>query len=433
LNIKSCEKKEKSTAELVVEINADELNTAINEAYRKNRGRISVPGFRKGKAPRGVIERMYGASVFHSDAIEVILPVVLRFMLKEAGLKFTGTPQMTDVDFKDGEGGVDITFFAALVPEVTLGEYKGLSAPKPDAVVPEDEVDKEVDTIRNRNSRMEKVIRPANNGDTVIIDYEGFTGGERFEGGTAEGSELELGSGMFIPGFEEKILGMSAGDECEIDLVFPEDYSEPMAGKPAVFKVKVNEVREKQLPELDDEFAKDVSEFDTLDEYKADIRERLRSIKQADADAAFENSLMEIIADTMDADIPDDMIERQMDDSLQSFMNQFAAYGMDPSSYMKSMNTTPGAIRENMRDSSERKLRVMLALLKIAELEGIEISDAEIEDEYTDMAARYGMEIVKIKESVKEEDVVNDMKMRKAVKIVVDSAIADNSESEEKI
>jgi len=425
LKIKSCEKKEKSVAELVIEVSAEEFNNAINDAYRKNRNRISVPGFRKGKAPRGIIERMYGTSVFHSDALEIIMPDVLNQAVTESDLKIISVPEATDFNINDDDGSVSITVTAYLLPEVKLGEYKGLSAYKPHVEVPDSEIDREIADIRMRNARIEKVDRPASNGDIAVIDYEGFIEGEPFEGGKAEGYELELGSITFIPGFEEKLHGMCAGEDRDLDLVFPESYAEHLAGKPVIFKVKMLEVKEKQLPDLDDEFAKDVSEFDTFNDYKADIRDKQTKAKQAEADAEFENTLMEKIAETTEAGIPDVMVEQQMDDSMRNFARQISSYGMDPSSYLKMMNTTPEAFRENMRESSEKQVKIMLALAKIAELEGIEVSDEDIENEYKEASAQYGMEIEKLKESVGEERIATDIKMRRAAKIVTDSAIAE--------
>jgi len=425
LKIKSCEKKEKSVAELVIGVSAEEFNNAINDAYRKNRNRISVPGFRKGKAPRGIIERMYGATVFHSDALEIIMPAVLNQAVTESDLKIISVPEVTDFNINETDGSVDIMVSAYLLPEVKLGEYKGLSAYKPPADVPDSEIDREIADIRMRNARIEKVDRPASNGDIAVIDYEGFIEGEQFEGGKAEGYELELGSITFIPGFEEKLQGMCAGQDRDIDLVFPESYAEHLAGKPVTFKVNMIEVREKQLPDLDDEFAKDVSEFDTFEEYKADIREKQTKARQAEADSEFENALMDKIAETTEADIPVVMVEQQMDDSMHNFARQISSYGMDPSSYLKMMNTTPEAFRENMRGSSEKQVKIMLALAKIAELEGIEVSAEDIESEYKEASVKYGMEIEKLKESVDEERIATDIKMRRAAKIVTDSAVGE--------
>ena len=426
MNIKSSEKKEKSMVELIVEVSAEEFDSAINDAFKKNRNSISVPGFRKGKAPRKIIERMYGATIFHSDALDIILPSVLSFAATESKLNLIGYPDVSDVDINEGGGGIDVTINIAEYPAVKIGEYKGLSAVKPAAEVPESLIDSEIAGIRLRNARFEKAERPALNGDVAVIDYEGFVDGETFEGGSAVDYELELGSNSFIPGFEEKIQGMTVDEERDLDLVFPENYTEELAGKSVVFKVRLKELREKILPDIDDEFAKDVSEFDTMDEYKASIKEKFMNARQEDADAAFENALMSKIIETMVADIPDVMVEEQLDNAMNNFAQQISAYGMDPASYLQMTNTTPEAFRETMRTSSEKQVKMMLALEKIAELEGISISDEDIENEYKEAAERYSMELEKFKESVNDEAISRDIKFKRAAKIVTDSAIAED-------
>jgi len=423
LNIKSSEKKEKSTMELVVEVSVEEFDSAINDAFKKNRNSIAVPGFRKGKAPRKIIERLYGASIFHADALDILAPTVVQHTVKETELKIIGYPQIIDVDIKE-EGGVDLTVSVSIYPEIALGEYKGLSAYKPKVEVSDSEIDSEIAGIRLRNARIEKADRPAINKDTVLIDYEGFIDGEAFDGGKGEGYELELGSNTFIPGFEEKLHGMVVGEERDIDLVFPDEYAENLAGKAVVFKVKLHEIKEKILPDLDDEFAKDVSEFDTLDEYKESIRESIAKVKQADADAVFENTLMEQIIDSIDGEIPDELIDEQLQNALNNFVNQTSNYGMDPSVYLQMMGETPDSFRDKMRVSSEKQVRGSLALEKIADLEGVVISEEELTDAYASLAERYGMEIDDIKDSMAEESVVQDAKITKAMKIVSESATA---------
>lgn len=427
MNIKSCEKKEKNTAELVVEISAEEFGAAMGNAFKKNRARISVPGFRKGKAPRGIIERIYGASIFHSDALEILMPDVLRFVMEEADLKLAGMPDVTDVDIKEDGSGADIIMDVSLMPEVSIGQYKGLFAAKPEADVPESDIDKEVEAVRLRNARIDKAQRPLAGGDIAIIDYEGFIDGEPFDGGTDTNYELEIDSGTFIPGFEEKLKGMSAGEEREIDLTFPENYSDKLSGKPVVFKVKLNEVKEKLLPELDDEFAKDVSEFDTLEEYRANIKGRLLAEKNEDNEAAFENELMDKIIGTIEADIPDVLIEKQMDDSMQGLERRLTSYNMDPASYFRMMNTTREVYRESTRMNCTKQVKGMLALTKIAELEGIEVSAEDIESEYAEVSERFGMDVDKLKKNISEDRIVSDIKMRRAMKIVTDSATVDNT------
>jgi len=429
LNIKTFDKKKKSEAEIVVEIDPEEFETAVAKAFIKNKNKVTVPGFRKGKAPRRIIERMYGATIFHADAFEILVPDVLEFMDNESGFKIVGAPSITDVDVKENNAGADFTFTASLYPEVTLGEYKGLSAAKPDAEVPESVIDAELADLRLRNARIEKVDRPAALGDVAVFDFEGFVDGEPFEGGKADNYELELGSNSFIQGFEEKMLGMSTGEERELDLVFPDEYAEHLAGKPVVFKVRLNELREKQMPDLDDEFAKDVSEFDTLKEYKADIRAKHEKTKHEESDSAFENSLMDMIVESMEAEIPDAMVDVQQDIATKNFIRQLSAYGIGVENYLNMTGMTPEEFGATMREKSVQQVKVALALEKIAELEGIEVSGEDVEKEYNETAERYGMELDKLKETLKEKDVMADLRMRRAAKIVTESAIALDPDS----
>ena len=432
LNIKTCEKKEKNEVELIVEVDPEEFEAAMSKAFIKNKNRIAVPGFRKGKAPRKIIEKMYGAAIFHSDALDILLPEVLSFSLKETDLNIVGYPKISDVDIKADNAGADVTLIAAVHPEVVIGKYKGLSAPKPSVEVPDSEIDAEIATIRTRNARIEKADRPAADGDIAVIDFEGFVDGIAFDGGKGENYELELGSNTFIPGFEEKIVGMVVDEERDLDLVFPENYKEELAGKPVLFKVKLNEVKEKNLPELDDEFAKDVSEYDTLDEYKASIKDRLLKARQKDVDETFENILLDQVTETLEADIPDAMVDEQVETSMSTFMRQMSAYGMEPEQYMRMTGLTPDEFKEKMRGSSEKQVKVTLVLEKIAELEGIEVSETEIDDEYADAAERYNMDVEKLKESVARDDIKRDLKLRGAAKIVVDSAIVEEFSEDDK-
>ena len=429
MNIKTCEKKENGDVTIVVDASPEEFESALSKAFIKNRNQITVPGFRRGKAPRRIIERMLGASTFHADALEVLMPDVAKFAEDESGLRIVGKPRFEDVDIKEDNSGVEFTLDVSVYPDVELGEYKGLQVAKPDAKVPESEVDAEIAGVRIRNAAMEKVDRPAVEGDTAVIDFKGFMDGAPFEGGQGENYELELGSNSFIPGFEEKLLGISAGETREIDLVFPEDYEEDMAGKPVVFEVTAHEIREKLLPELDDEFAKDVSEFDTFKEYKADIRERLEKTKQADSDAAYESALMDKVIESMEAKAPEAMIDEQHETMMRSFLSRLSSYGIQPEQYLQMMNMTPEMFGESMRVKSERQVRINLALEKIAELEGIEVSAEDIENDYKDAAERYGMDIDKLKENIKDSDVVSEIKTRRAIEIVKESAVSVDTET----
>lgn len=432
MNIKSCEMKEKSEYQIIVEVTPEEFDSAIGKAFVKARKSIFVPGFRKGKASRKIVEGMYGATVFHPDALEILLPDVVEFVEKETtDIKTFGHPQVADVDIREDKRGVDITLMRAAYPEVKLGEYKGLCAVKPISDVPESEIDAEIETMRNRNARMEKAERPAIQGDITVIDFDGYVDGEQFEGGKGEAFELELGSKAFIPGFEDQVIGMNPGDERDINLVFPEDYTPELAGKPVVFKVKLNEIKEKLLPELDDEFAKDVSEFDTLEEYKADIRGKHISAKQAESDAQFESALLDKVIENMEVEVPNAMIEEQMDISMNNFVRQVQSYGMDPAQYLQMTGMTPDSFRESTREASEKNVKINLALEKIAEVEAVEVSDEEIENEYKEASERFGMEIEKIKESVSKDRIAQDIKSRHAVKIVTDTAKAESPPNDE--
>jgi len=425
LKIKKTEKKEKNEVEIIVEIEAAELETAVNKAYHKNKGRIAVPGFRKGKAPRRMIEKMYGPEIFLSDALDELLPQALRFAANETEFNIVGYPKVSDVDMKENNVSADLTLIAALYPEVKIGKYKGLKAPKAKVEVPNSDVDFEVESARSKNARIEKADRPAKDGDIAVIDFEGFVDNKPFEGGKGENYELTLGSGQFIPGFEDKVIGMEPGEERDLDLVFPEQYKAGLAGKPVVFKVKLNEVKEKILPDLDDEFAKDVSEFDTLKEYKADIKKRFIEERQKDVDETFENLLIEQLADTLEADVPEAMIDEQADNSMEGLTRQISAYGMQPAQYMQMLGITPEQFKERMRENSEKQVRASLALQKVAELEGIVISDAEIEEEFKSVAEQYKMKQEELMEKVPKKDIERDLKLRKAAKLIIENAIAE--------
>jgi len=357
--------------------------------------------------------------------LDDIVPDVMDFTLKATDLDVVGYPKVSGVDMKDNNTRVEFTIIAALRPDVVIKKYKGLKAAKPPVNVPDSEVEAEVASVRSRNARIEKTERPAASGDLAIIDFEGFVDNVAFEGGKGENYELELGSGQFIPGFEDKVIGMAIGEERDLDLVFPEQYKEDLAGKPVLFKVKLNELKEKILPDLDDEFAKDVSEFDTLDEYKADIKDRILKTRQQDVDETFENILMDLIIDSMETEVPEAMIDEQFDNQMNSLSRQMSAYGMQPAQYMQMMGLSPDQFRDRMRDSSEKQVKVSLALHKIAELEGIAISETEIEEEYKNAAERFKTDVDKLKETVSEEDIIKDLKLRGAVKIVVDNAIVE--------
>ncbi|NLB29319.1 MAG: trigger factor [Clostridiales bacterium] len=426
MNVTGFEKKENNTAVLTVAVDAARFNEALDSVYKKMRGQIAVPGFRKGKAPRKIIENLYGASTFYSDALDELIPEVCAFGIKEKELRTVGYPKLGDIDVQDDKS-VSMVYTVSLYPDVEIGEYRGLHAVKPPVNVPDSAVDAEVESIRLRNATIETVDRPAINGDTVVIDYEGSVDGVNFEGGTAQMYELTLGSNSFIPGFEAQVQGMQKGEERDINVTFPEQYhSEELAGKNAVFKVKVHEISSKVLPDADDEFAKDVSEFDTLAEYKADIRAKLEGEREADADNFFENGLLEKLSEGVTGEIPEDMFEEQIDSSINNLRSQLAQYGMDFDNYLNMSGTNEASFRADARPSAEKQVKISLALEKIAEKEAFEIADEDVDAFYTDMAERYGVTVDIAKSSIEKTDAERELKMRAAIKLVRESGIADD-------
>lgn len=422
MNVKSVEK-ENGKAKVVVEIDKAEFEQALNKAYAKCRKDIMLPGFRKGKAPRKMVESMYGATVFYEDAVNEIFPDIYTKAIVEQELKAVGSPSVSNMDTPD-EGGVVLTIETELYPEVTLGQYKGLEVPKREVKVEESEVDAEVGRMAERNARIETVDRAAANGDTVVIDFEGFVDDKPFQGGKAEDYSLTLGSGSFIPGFEDALVGAVAGEERDVNVTFPEDYSaKELAGKPAVFKCKVHEVKESIKPELDDEFAKDVSDTcETLDDLKKEITERLKSERQEAADAAFEEKLLDVVIAGMKADIPEAMIDSQVDSIVQDFGYRLQMQGMGLEQYLKMTNTEMGAFRAMFKDQAERQVKTRLALQKVADLENITVSEQEIADEYAKMAEQYKMDVEKIKTIVAESALSGDLRISNALEFIKKNA-----------
>ncbi len=418
--VKSVEK-ENGKATLTVEIEKDQFEPALNRAYLKNRGRIQVPGFRKGKAPRKVIEGMYGASVFYEDAIDELFPDVYEKAVTDNELKPVGRPSLTEME-RTGDGGVSLTIEIELYPEVKLGQYLELEVPKAEAKVKDEEVEAELARLAERNARIVTVDRPADVGDSLLFDFEGFVDGKSFEGGKAENYTLKLGSGQFIPGFEEALAGVSAGEERDVNVTFPENYDPKLAGKDAVFHCKVHEVKETVQPELDDEFAKDVSEFDTLAEFRDSIRERLLKDHEEELGHAFENAAINIAAANMTCDIPNAMIEEQLDRQIQELTFQLQSSGMSIQDYVKYAAGGMENFRKNMRPVAEATVRSNILLSQIIEEEKIEASDEEVEAHYQKLSEQYKMELDKIKESVPADAVRNDVQVRKAIRRIADSA-----------
>ena len=430
MNVKSVEK-EKGSAKIVVEIDKAEFNDALNKAYAKCRKNIMIPGFRKGKAPRKVVESMYGATVFYEDAINEIFPEIYAQAIEAQQLKAVGTPSVADMD-TDENGNVVLTVSTELYPEVKLGAYKGIEVPKIPVTVTKAEVDAEVNRMAERNARIETVDREAKAGDTVVLDFEGFVDGKAFDGGEAEGYSLKLGSGSFIPGFEDQLIGCKAGDEKDVNVTFPKEYTPELAGKDATFKCKIHEVKETTLPELDDEFAKDVSEFETLAALRKDIKARFTKSRQEEADRAFENEAVELAAKNMTCDVPNCMIEEQLDKHLEQFAYQLQMQGMKIEDYAKMMGGDLKAMRESMRPMAETTVRSNILLSQIVDEEKLAVTDEEIEEELKKMAEQYQMELDKVKELVKKESVEADLAAKKAIKLIVDNAVAVEKKEEKK-
>lgn len=410
--------------ELKVSVGREEFQAAVNKAYRKNVKKINVPGFRKGKAPQHIIEKLYGEGVFYEDAVNSLYPDAYAAAVEEAGLEPVDRPEI-EVE----EVGADGFTFKAVVtvrPEVTLGKYKGLTAEKEEPVVTDAMVEAEIDRLKERNARLITVEgRAAENGDQTVIDFEGFIDGKAFEGGKGEKFNLTLGSGQFIPGFEDQIVGKNAGEEFDVNVTFPEDYqAEELAGKAAVFKCKLHELKTKEYPEIDDEFAKDVSDFDTLTELREDFRKKLTEAAEKRAQEEFENRLIDQITEGMEAEIPPCMIENKMEDLVKDFDYRLQSQGLNLEAYLKYTGTGLDAFKQNFAPQAERQVKIRLALEKIVEVEGLSASDEEVEAEYSKMAENYSLEVDKIKQFIPARDVALDLAVNKAIDMVRDSAKA---------
>ena len=430
MSVKSCEKVEKSQVALTIEVGAAEFEAAVEKAYRKLRRKINVPGFRPGKAPRKIIEGMYGAEVFYEEAINIAFPEAYEAAVKEKELQVVGYPTV-ELEGECTKDGFTFKATAPVYPEVTLGQYKGLSAPKDEVKVTAADVDERVKILQDRNTRLVSVDREAKEGETAVIDFEGFLDGKPFDGGKGENHSLELGSHSFVPGFEEQVIGMKAGDEKDIDITFPEDYHKDLAGKAVVFKVKVHEVKEKEVPALDDEFAKDVSEFDTLKDLKADLKKKITEERQKDADRAFEDALMEQVAANITADVPDAMVEGQARQFLENFKTQIVQQGIPYDQYMKMTGMDEKKLLEDAKEPALRQVRLDLALAAIIKAENIEASDEEVEAEFQKLADQYGMDLEMVKKYLQADQIKDQVTTQKAVAVVVDSAVATKPEKKE--
>lgn len=424
--LKSSNKVETNVYELEITVDAETFTEACKKAYMKQRKSIQIPGFRKGKATQGMIEKVYGEGAFYEEALEIVYPEAVGSAFDEAGLKVIDQP--TDVEFPvmNKQDGVVIKMKVTTYPEVKLGEYKSLKGKMLDTEATDEDVENELKSMQDRNSRLVTVEdRESQMGDTCDIDFEGFVDGVVFEGGKGENYPLELGSNSFIPGFEEQVAGHKAGEEFDVNVTFPEQYEASLAGKDAVFKCKINEIKTKELPELDDEFAKDVSEFDTLDELKADLKKQISERKEANAKTDYENQLIEQVVENMEVEIPECMNKQKCDEMIQDYSYRLQMQGLDLNTYLQYLGQTMEQFREQFMDGAKQQVKVKLALDAIVKAENIEATEEEIAEEIAKLAEQYNMEADKIKAAVPQEQLTDDIVTRKAVDFVVDNSVKE--------
>ena len=429
MNVKNIEKKGNEVT-VVIEIDKELMESGVNKAYMKARKNIMIPGFRKGKAPRKMIESLYGAHVFYEDGLEEIFPEVYEEAIVKQEIKAVGRPNLTDMQISE-DNIVTLTLTTEVYPEVTLGDYKGLEVEKAPVEVTDEQVEAELDRMAQNVASTETVDRTAEMGDTANIDFEGFDNGVAFEGGKGEAFDLKLGSGSFVPGFEEQIVGMTAGEEKDIDITFPEDYKADLAGKAVVFHVKLNKVTVTNVPEKDDEFAKDVSEFETLDALKADIRAKALERAQKQNDSIFEQACVDKAAENTTVEMPKALVEAELDNQMERFGYQLQMSGYSMDAYAKMMGGDLATMRNAFRPAAEKQAKVNVTLAKIVEVEGITVSDEELDAEFEALAKQYEMEVEKIKTMVPAEEIKASLETRKAVKVIVDSAVAVAPKKEE--
>lgn len=424
--LKSSNKVETNVYELEITVDAETFTEACKKAYMKQRKSIQIPGFRKGKATQGMIEKVYGEGAFYEEALEIVYPEAVGSAFDEAGLKVIDQP--TDVEFPvmNKQDGVVIKMKVTTYPEVKLGEYKSLKGKMLDTEATDEDVENELKSMQDRNSRLVTVEdRESQMGDTCDIDFEGFVDGVAFEGGKGENYPLELGSNSFIPGFEEQVAGHKTGEEFDVNVTFPEQYEPSLAGKGAVFKCKINEIKTKELPELDDEFAKDVSEFDTLDELKADLKKQISERKEANAKTDYENQLIEQVVENMEVEIPECMNKQKCDEMIQDYSYRLQMQGLDLNTYLQYLGQTMEQFREQFMDGAKQQVKVKLALDAIVKAENIEATEEEIAEEIAKLAEQYNMEADKIKAAVPQEQLTDDIVTRKAVDFVVDNSVKE--------
>ena len=423
MSLTSVNKLEHNTVELMINVSEEQFQDALNKAYKKKVKSIALPGFRKGKAPKAMIEKMYGKEFFYDDAINMVYPSAYEAAVAEANIEPVDRANVSDLTVEQGKG-VSFKATVTVKPDVTVKNYKGIKAEKNIESIMAADVKAELERMRERNARMTTIdSRAAKNGDTAVIDFEGFKEGVAFEGGKGENFPLVLGSGQFIPGFEEQVVGHNTGDEFDVNVTFPEDYhAEDLKGQPVVFKVKLNTIQEKELPALDDEFAKDVSEFDTLDELKKDVKERLQKEADKKAQVDMENSLITTVIENMEGEIPECMFENKINEMVNDFTYRLQSQGMNLDLYLHYTGSTMESFRETFKESAERQVKIRLALEKIAEVENLTATPEDIEAEYEKIAKNYGIDAQKVKGVLPEKEVIKDVTVNKAIDLVRDSA-----------
>lgn len=430
MSLKASNKVDTNRYELTISVPADEFEAAVEKVFKRESKKITIPGFRKGKAPRAFVEKYYGEQVFYEDAINLVYPSALESAVEEAGLKLV--EDQIAFDLLESGKGKDLVFKVGVTtyPEVSIEGYKGIEITRKPVEVTEEDVDAELTKVQDRNSRMVTVEdRAAENGDTVEIDFEGFVDGVAFEGGKAENFNLTLGSGQFIPGFEDQVVGHNTGDEFDVNVTFPEEYhAEELKGKPAVFKIKLHEIKAKELPDIDDDFIKDISEFDTVEAYRADVKEKLTVSRQKQADDDADNQLIDALIEKLQGEIPDAMYQKRINDDINEFAYRLRSQGLDLKTYLQYTGMDEQGIRDSFKPQAERQVKIRLALEKIVELENIVPTDEEIEAEYAKMANVYQMEVDKIKGFVPSEDLSLDIAVEKAMGLVRDSAVVKTGE-----
>lgn len=425
MGLKSSNEVDTNRYELIVEVDGDKFQTAINNAYKKQVKKMNVPGFRKGKAPRAIIEKIYGQGVFYDDAMQEVYPEALENAAKEAGVKIVNDKMDLDVE-EVGKEGFTFKAVVTVVPKVNIADYEGINVTPKSVEVTDELVQEEIDKVRERNSRLITVEdRPAQDGDSAIIDFEGFVDGVAFEGGKAENYTLAIGSNSFIPGFEEQIIGHNTDDEFTITVTFPEDYqAEELKGKESKFEIKLHEIKTKELPELDDEFVKDVSEQETVAEYKEELKKQVTERLQQESEQDVENQIVEKLTELLEAEIPEAMYENKIEDMIREFDMRLRSQGMDMNTYMQYMGMNYDGLRDAYKPQAEQRVKLRLALEKVAELEGFTADEAAVEAEYANLAEQYKMEADKVKSLIAADDLAMDIAVEKAMNFIKESSIS---------